>query len=175
MYELLYAAILGSVLYSVVNHVGQHFKCQDPYIVERLLIGSLFTAFFCASFLTTYNKENYGKLSFLIDIFEVFLMYLCFYYLGFFPQDEPPYSEPKIVYAHLTIIALLFTQLIWRDSVNLNVFELFELRLLFCYLLLFSMILGKGITPILCFVAFLCIGLYVCKPKWYDEFRSKFF
>lgn len=175
MYELLYPAILGSALYSVVNHLALHLKCHDEYIYIRLSLGGLFTAFFCASALTEYDKENYGYIAFVMDLIEVFLMYLCFYFLKFFPQDGPPYLEPEFISAHLTIIALLFTQLIWRQSVKINALEFFELRLLFLYLLLFSMALGGEVTPYLSIMALSCIFLYVCKPKRYQKFRLWFF
>jgi hypothetical protein len=174
MYELLYPAILGSALYSVVNHFALHLKHYDDDIYIRLSLGGLFTAFFCASALTTYDKENYGKLSFVMDLIEVFLMYLCFYFLGFFPQDEPPYSKPEFISAHLTIIALLFTQLIWRHSVNLEAFEFFELRLILCVLLIISMVLGYEVTPVLSILAFLCIYVYVNRPECYMKYRSIF-
>lgn len=174
MYELLYPAILGSALYSVVNHFALHLECHDQYVYIRLSLGGLFTAFFCASALTTYDKENYGYIAFVMDLIEVFLMYLCFYFLGFFPQDGSLYLEPEFISAHLTIIALLFTQLIWRHSVNLEAFELFELRLILCVLLIISMALGYEVTPVLSILAFLCIFVYVHRPECYLKYRSIF-
>ena len=171
MYDLFYPAVLGSGLVSIAIRISAHNSTPDPYIFDRLSLGFLFLIFFCVSFIAS-DEGVYRCKAFLLDIAEVILMFLCFYCLGLFGQDN---KEPWMAGAYATFIVLAPIQVLWRYVVGLDKWYLIELRVFMIVAFFFGLFFSDEnvwITPVVSVASLLLICLYVFSPVWYLKFRS---
>ena len=171
MYGLLYPAVLGTGLVAIATRISTHISAAHSGIDNSVVLGSLFLVFFCASFVAA-DDGTYCCKAFLLDVVEVILMFLCFYYLGLFEEDNP---KPWMAGAYATFMVLQPLQLLWREVVGLDPEHLLELRFLMLIAFAVGLLFSDRIdwmTPAVSVTSLLLIYLYVFSPVWYLKFRS---
>lgn len=126
MYGLFYPAVLGAGLVGLSLHgAGESsvgFACRAP----AMQLGVLFLLYFTASFAASFGLPKYGASAFLLDLGEVFLMFLAFYLLRLFERSV---ETPRIHAAYLVLLVSILWQFLWRWRVGKNVWARAYLRL----------------------------------------------
>ncbi|HXD43256.1 MAG TPA: hypothetical protein VN649_22015 [Ramlibacter sp.] len=174
MYGLLYPSVLGAVIVTCAIRIATPGWSGDPYLVDRLSLGTLFLVFFCLSFANSSDAQSYKAAAFLLDLVEVALMFLGFWYLRLLAITT---EEPETVYAYRTLLVLIPLQEIWRRvAVPERRWYLVELRIA-VWMVLFVALLTRDsfslVTPIASTAATALMVLYVRAPAWYARLRTR--
>jgi hypothetical protein len=176
MYGLLYPAVLGSVIVAGAIRIATPGWTGDLYLVDRVSLGTLFLVFFCVSFANSGDARSYQATAFLLDLIEVALMFLGFWFLRLLAITA---EEPEMVYAYGTLLVLIPLQEVWRRvAVPEKPWYLIELRGAI-WVALFIGLLTRDCfslaTPIASAVAIALIVVYVRAPSWYIQLRTRAF
>ena len=174
MYGLLYPAVLGSVIVACAIRIATPGWSGDPYLVDRLSLGTLFLVFFCVSFANSGDARSYPTAAFLLDFIEVAMMFLGFWFLRLLAITT---EEPEMVYAYRTLLALIPLQEVWRRvAVPEKPWYLIELRVAIWVALFIGLLTRDSsslATPLAAVVAIALIVVYVRAPSWYVQLRTR--
>lgn len=149
MYGLIYPAVLGTaVVLSVLRAIKE--PLQGRLHDAALYIAIAAICFYMLSFTSQSEKKEDGTCiayqwpAFLVDLLEVVLMFLCFYFIGMLDDKiTDPYLSPAYLFLLVDVIAV---QPLWRLAAGVKVNAFWRFRFV------------AGITLSLGFYAGLCGG-----------------
>jgi len=125
MYGLGYPAVLGTGLVFLALHIAKLpngvWAIDDPVSCLAIAAGSFYTLSFTALSETEEEKTklSYRWPAFIVDVFEVGLMFCCFYFLGLMEGKDAAPNYP-IVYGTL-IVDVIIVQPVWRLVAGIKV------------------------------------------------------
>jgi hypothetical protein len=144
MYGLIYPAVLGTGLVLLVLHMTKEPSATagflDPVLYPAIAAGFFYTLSFTALSETAEDKAklSYQWLPFIVDWFEVGLMFGCFYSLGLLDERV---TTPRLMAVYGFLLAdVAIIQPIWRLVAGVNIRTFFKARVMVGLALVVGMI-----------------------------------
>ncbi len=122
MHSLYYPAVLGTGLVLWIHKAANHPDLASAAADTSLYFGLVLVAFFSASYLRTEARPpgSYGAVPFLLDLGEIVLLFLAFFFLGYLDIGRAGTEQWQRFY--LTVAAIPVLQQLWNLTLKNRVF-----------------------------------------------------